>query len=319
MRLLQYFALALCLITQAAYAQGYPERSINLVVPFPPGGSADAVARPIAEKLATLLGKPVVVENRGGANTTIGALNVAQAPADGYRLFLMPGTHVLNPRLMKSVPFDPIADFTPVSMIASSPYVLFAAKNLPFDTLQGMVNYARDNPGKVSVGTTDALGKMASARLARIAGVQLVEVSYKGAPQLTADVMGGHLAMGVNTPVVVRGLHDDGSVRALAVTGAQAVETLKGVPTAAQVLGEPNYDFYTWFALAGPAGLSPDVVSKLEQAMSQIVRDPDIRQRLVAFGMTPAEDTTPAYASKLMRGYMEEMGKLVEAAGITPQ
>jgi len=319
MRLLRYFALLVYLSFHTAYAQGYPERTLNLVVPFPPGGSADAVARPIAEKLGAILGKPVVVENRGGANTTIGALNVAQAPADGYRLFLMPGTHVLNPRLMKSVPFDPIGDFTPVSMIASTPYVLFAARNLPFDTLQGMIDYARANPGEVSVGTTDALGKMASARLARVADVQLVEVSYKGAPQLTSDVMGGHLAMGINTPVVVRGLHDEGSVRALAITGTQTVETLKGVPTAAQVLGEPGYDFYTWFALAGPAGLPPEVVSKLEQAMSQILRDPDIRQRLIAFGMTPAEDTTPAYASKLMQNYMEEMGKLVEAAGITPQ
>ncbi len=318
--LLSVCGLLAWVVPQLAIAQdAWPTRPIRLVVPFPPGGSADAVGRPLAERLSSALGQPLVVENRGGGNTVIGGEVVARAAPDGYTLFLMPGAHVLSPKLMKAVPFDPVADFSPVSLLVTTPYVIFGGKKQPFDSFESMVRYAKANPGGVSIGTTDALGKAAVAMLKRSGAVDLLEVSYKGAPNLVADVVGGHLQLGINTPVVTAGLQRAGTAQALALTSRERLPMMKELSTVSELTGEAGFDIFTWFILAGPAGLPESVLARLEQAVQSVLSDRTFRDQMSALGMTPQQTADRAGARQFMRDYSERMGAALVAAGIQPQ
>ncbi|MEI6301182.1 MAG: tripartite tricarboxylate transporter substrate binding protein [Betaproteobacteria bacterium] len=319
MRYVMCALLGLFALVHEASAQAYPSRTVRLVVPFPPGGSADALARPLAERLSADLGQPVIVDNRGGGNTVIGADIVAKSAPDGYTLYLMPGAHVLSTRLMKNVPYHPIRDFTPVSMIVTTPYVIFSGANYPFKSLAELLAYAAANPDKISIGTTDALGKVVVATLNKYGKIQITEVSYKGAGPLASDVVGGHLSLGVNTPAVVNGLQKAGSVRALALTGVRRLPLMKEIPTVAESIGAADFDVHTWFVLAGPANLPAAVADRLQVAMAKILADQGLRERLINLGMAPVDNTSAAAAAAMMQAYMDRMGALLESSGIRPE
>lgn len=317
-RLLVLFVVALAL-SPVATAQTYPERPIRLIVPFAPGGSADAAARPVAEKLASALGQPIVVENRGGGLTVIGADLAAKAAPDGYTLFIMPGAHVLSPRLVKNVPFDPIRDFTPISMIAYIPFVVFSDAKLPFTTMKEMIGYAKANPGKLSVGTTDAVGRLALESLRNTAGLDITQINYKSAATLASDVAGSHIHMGILTPPAVLGFWRDKRIHALALTGPNRIESMPDVLPVAESAGIAGYSIQTWFALTGPAGMPAPVVDRLQREMQKILGDPEVRSKLQALGMDPATDASPARVSATMKGDSERLGKLLEQSGIKPE
>jgi tripartite-type tricarboxylate transporter receptor subunit TctC len=303
-------------LAQPVFAQTYPVKPVRIVVPFAPGGSADGAARPIAEKLGSMLGQSFIVENRPGAMSTIGGGIVAKAEPDGYTLLLMPGTHVLTPRLLKSVPFHPINDFTPVSMLVFTPYVISGAKSLPFSTLKEMVKYAEKNPEKLGIGNSEVTTRLAAESLSREARIKLTHIGYKGGGPIAADVLGGHLALGVTTPVSVLAFLKDRRVNALAVTSPKRLRSMPDVPTVAEALGIAHFDSQTWFALAGPAGMPRAVVDRLHRAVAKIIAEPEMSERLLVMGMTPAEDTTPEGLGAFMKNFAERNAALMDAAGI---
>ena len=220
---------------QPAMAQSYPTKPIRLIVPFPPGGSADATARPIAEKLSAALGQNIVVENRGGALTVLGAELAAKAAPDGYTLFLMPGAHVLSPRLVRNVPFHPVNDFTPIAMLAYVPFAIFTDPKQPFSTLQDMIAYAKANPGKLSIGITDAVGRLCIESLKSMAKIDVTLINYKGAPALATDVAGSQIHGGVITPPSILGFYKDRRLNVLAITGPKRLALMPNVPAAARI------------------------------------------------------------------------------------
>ena len=297
-----------------AGAQAYPNKSVRIVVPFAPGGSADGTARPVAERLSAILGQSFVIDNRPGGYGTVGAAHVAKSDPDGYTLLLVPGTHVLTPRLLPNLGYHAINDFSPVATLVFAPYVIIGAKNLPFSTLKEAVQYAREQPGKLSIGNSEVTTRLAGESLAKVAGVTVTHVPYKGGGPIANDVLGGHLAIGIVTPISALGFHREKRVNSLAVTSPKRLSSLPDVPTVAEALGIDEFDSQTWFALAGPANLPRAVIDRLSQAIRQIIDDRDVRERIANMGLVPAEDTSPEALGRLMRNFSERNGVLIDAA-----
>lgn len=295
-------------------AQNYPNKSVRIVVPFAPGGSADGTARPVAERLSSLLGQSFVIDNRPGGYGTVGAGHVAKSDPDGYTLLLVPGTHVLTPRLLPNLGYHAINDFSPIATLVFAPYVIISAKNLQFSNLKDAMQYAREQPGKLSIGNSEVTTRLAGESLAKAAGVTVTHVPYKGGGPIANDVLGGHLAIGVVTPVSALGFHREKRVNSLAVTSPKRLSSLPDVPTVAEALGVAEYDSQTWFALAGPANMPRAVVDRLSQAIRQIMQDRDMLERLANMGLVPAEDTSPDGLARLMKSFSERNGVLIDAA-----
>jgi tripartite-type tricarboxylate transporter receptor subunit TctC len=251
----------------------------------------------------------------------IGADLAAKATPDGYTLFLMPGTHVLSPRLVKNVPFDPIRDFTPIAMVAYVPFVVFSDSKLPFATMKDMVAYAKANPGKLSVGTTDAYGRLALESLRSATKIDLTQVNYKSAGTLAGDVVGGHIQMGILTPPAVLGFWRDKRASALALTGPSRIASMPNVLPVAEAVDVPDYNIQTWFALSGPAGLPRPVVERLQHEMQKILAEPDMRDKLQVLGMEAASaaDATSERVAATMKGDIDRLGRLLDQVGIKPE
>lgn len=268
-------------------ADDYPTRTIRLVVPFPPGGPTDIVARPLAQALSAALGQQVVVDNRGGAGGNIGAAAVAQAPADGYTLLLgTVGTHAINQSLYKKLPFDPGRDFTPVSLLASAPVVLVVHPAVPARSLREFLALAGGQSDKLAFGSAGAgtPGHLSGAIFAEMAGISLLHVPYKGSAPAVADLLGQQIpAMfdPVQSPLPhIRA----GKLRALAVSGARRSAVLPDVPTVAEA-GVPGYEIGAWWALFAPAGLPPAVLERLQAETARAMQSPQMRERLGELGI----------------------------------
>ena len=307
--------LAVC---QAAAGQSYPTKSIKLVVPFGPGGSADAIARPLADKLGTALGQSVVVDNRPGGLTVIGADLVAKAPADGYTLYLMPGTHALVPSLVAKVPFHVANDFTMVAMLGTQPYMIFANPKQPFSTFAEMLAYARANPGQLSMGVSDAVTLVTASTLKSVAKIDINVINYKGGGPQNTDLLGNQIATAVVTPNLMP-QQRDGKLRSIAVTTPQRLSFLPDSPTIAESIPGSQFDIHTWYAVAGPANLPKPIVDRLHAEIAKLVADGDFRRRLDDLGVVRPSDTRPEAATAAMRAYQERMAKLIDAAGIKPE
>jgi tripartite-type tricarboxylate transporter receptor subunit TctC len=317
-RLIYAVGVALLALSHAVFAQSYPTKSIRLVVPFGPGGSADAIARPLADKLGTALGQTVVVDNRPGGLTVIGADIVAKAAPDGYTLYLMPGTHVLTPFLVQKVPFNAIADFTPIAMLGSQPYMIFANPQQPFATFAEMITYARANPGKLSMGVSDAVTLVTASTLKAVAKADINIISYKGGGPQNNDLLGNQIGTAVVTPNLMP-LQRDGKLRALAATTPTRLPFLPDTPTIAESIAGSNFDIHTWYAVAGPANMPRAIVERLHAEIAKLAAEGDMRKRLNDLGMVPPADTRPEATLAAMKGYQERMGKHIEAAGVKPE
>lgn len=307
--------LAIC---QAAAAQPYPTRTIKLVVPFGPGGSADAIARPLADKLGTALGQTVVVDNRPGGLTVIGADLVAKSPPDGYTLYLMPGTHALVPSLVARVPFHVANDFTMVAMLGTQPYMIFANPKQPFATFAEMLAYARANPGQLSMGVSDAVTLVTASTLKSVAKIDINVINYKGGGPQNTDLLGNQIATAVVTPNLMP-QQRDGKLRSIAVTTPQRLSFLPDSPTIAESIPGSQFDIHTWYAVAGPANLPRPIVERLHGEIAKLVAEGDFRRRLDDLGVVKPADTRPEAATAAMKTYQERMARLIEAAGIKPE
>ncbi|HZR03398.1 MAG TPA: tripartite tricarboxylate transporter substrate-binding protein [Burkholderiales bacterium] len=301
-----------------AFAQQYPNKVVKIVIPFAPGGSADTVLRPLAEKLGAALGQAVVVDTRAGGLTVIGAEYVAKSPPDGYTLYLMAGTHVLLPYLLQNVPFDPIKDFIPIAMLGAQPYLFVAHPGQPFNSTSEMIRYAKANPGKLSIGVSDIVTRVAAESFLSAAQVDMSVVPYKGGGPVTTDVLGGHLSVGIASPLLLSYVKE-GRLKALGISSAKRISSAPALPTIEEAAGIPGYEMQTWYAIAGPAGIPPNIVARLRRDIERILAEPDMRQRLAEVGWEPAGSMTTEQAQQLMTDYMQKMGKLIRAAGIKPE
>ena len=304
---------------QTVFAQGYPSQTVRLIVPFAPGGSADGLGRAMADRLGAALGQTFVVENRPGASGTIGAALVAKAGPDGYTLFLMPGTHVLGPRLMKSLPFDAFADFTPISTLVFVPTVIVVGKDQPFNTLGEMLLFGKANRGKVAVGVSEISGRLTVEAINQSGNFGLLHANYKGGGPIGIDVAGGHLPAGVVGAASIMGQYKEGRIKILAVTSPKRLASIPEVATVAEALNIPGFDLQTWYALTGPKGLPSAIVERLQSVIPRILAEPGMKEKLSILGVVAAENSTSAALSKLMRSYADINGKLLDAAGIDPE
>jgi tripartite-type tricarboxylate transporter receptor subunit TctC len=308
--------VAVLATSTAGVAQGYPNRPVRLVVPFPPGGPADALGRALADQLHKMWGQPVIVENRGGAGGNIGAEVVARAAPDGYTLLLNASSHVINASLYEKLPYDPIKDFTPVSEVASYMLVLVVHPSLSAMSLKEFVAVANSKPDGLSVANA-GLGTpthLAAVLFAQAADVKLIHVPYRGAAPASTDLIAGQVPAMFNNPVNAVPQVKANTLRALAVTGAKHLSLLPDVPTVAES-GYPGFETRTWYGLFGPAGMPADIVRKLYADTDKVMHMPDVANNLVAQGWDIAV-SPPDQFSKVLQSELDRWSAVVKRAGI---
>ncbi|MCY0854154.1 Bug family tripartite tricarboxylate transporter substrate binding protein [Cupriavidus sp. D39] len=288
--LYRLLALAVATTTLAlpvpAGAQDFPDRAIHLVVPYPPGGTADILARLLAQRLAERVGKPVVVDNRAGAGTAIGSKFVAQAAPDGYTLLMgTVSSHAMNPALNRGVGYDPLKDFTPISRVASVPFVVLENPSVPAKTMGELIALAKARPGQITYASAGAgtSNHLAGELLAKAANIQLLHVPYKGSAPALADLLGGQVNLMFDLQVTAKAQIQAGTVRALAVTGAHRSSLLPGLPTVAES-GVQGFDVTAWFGIFGPAAMPAPVVDVLNRHLVAVLKSPEVRQQFTAQG-----------------------------------
>lgn len=327
MKLLKHLSTQLCLFTLAAVAafplqvaaQEYPNKPIRILVPFPPGGAVDIVARLLATDMSSFLGTNVVVENRGGASGNIAMDACAKAANDGYTVLLASASLAINKSLIKATPFDPQKDFTPISLVAMVPSVLVANKALPVNSVAELVAYAKANPGTLNYGS-NGLGTtqhLAATMFKLRTGADITHVPYKGVDQLVPDLVGGRIQLSFNNIASMQGQLKAGSIKALAVGRTSRWSGMPQVPTYVEA-GIGGLEYSSWVALFGPAGLAPHVVDKLHRATAAALSNPQIREKIQAGGNEPVGGTPAALASFLATE-IEQWSKAIAAAGLEPE
>jgi tripartite-type tricarboxylate transporter receptor subunit TctC len=311
---------ATALLTSGAHAQGYPDRPIELVVPYPPGGTNDVIARMVAEGLGTEFGQRVIILNKPGASAAIGSTYVARSKPDGHTLLLgSQGTHSANPYLLKVMNYDALKDFTPVAMIGKVNNVLVVPSSMPITTLDQYIAYAKKNPGVVNFSHAGTGTSMSLAgELFRLkTGVDIVSVPYQGSAAATLAVVSGEVqSMFANVPSVIQHINN-GKLRALGVTGAAPDALLPNVrPIAAQ--GVPGYEIQSWFGIMAPAGTPQPVVEKLNTAIRKVFAMPENQKKFEELGFTTSRFTAAEFAA-FIRADNEAIGGLVKQAGLKPE
>lgn len=302
----------------SAWSQGYPNKPIKIIVPFTPGGGNDVFARTVGQKLWERLGQPVVVENKPGAGSIVGAEFVAKSSPDGYTLLIAAKGLTLVPWVSKSPPFDVIKDFAPVGIGATQPMVAAVANSLPVKSINELIVYSKTNPRKLSYGTPGfgTLQHLATERFMHLTGTKMVQVPYKGAAGILTDLMSGEIQVMFGALNSAVPLMQSGRIRAIAVAEHQRLPQFKDLPTVNESL--PGYEENHWFGLLAPAGTPEAVVNKLSDEQQTIVNMPDVRERLAGVGMD-SNPTSAAEMRKIMTTELAKWGQLVRLAGIQPQ
>lgn len=304
------------LSTSAVFAQAiYPTKPIRLIVPFPPGGGAEATARLIAHKLGESLGQAVVVETRAGAGGNIGTDYVARAQPDGYTLLLATNGMAIQPHLQK-LSWDPIKDFTPVGLVAVYSLVIAVHPSVAAQNLTELVAYAKTHPRQLSYGSSGSGGPLhMGAELFRShAGIELLHVPYKGNAPMTIALLSGEINMVFDSPVGPLPNIRAGKVRALATTGKRRSSSLPDVPTVIES-GLAGFDYESWNGIVAPAGTPKDIVARLSNEVAKAVASPDVRERLIALGYEPRVAKTDEFAA-LIAADMGRFGRVVKEVGM---
>ena len=286
-----------------AFADTFPSKPIQLVIPFPPGGATDVIGRLVGKKLGDKLGQTVVVDNRPGAGTIVGASFVAKAAPDGYTLLASSGTtFTVNPAIHAKLPYDPVKSFEPIGFAGRTGLILLANKDQPVSNLKQLVAAAKAQPGKLTYGSfgSGTTAQFAGEMLFNLAGVKLLHVPYKGSAPAMTDLIGGQIPFTVDTVAAAIPQVKSGKVKAIAVTTAKRSTLLPDVPTAAEA-GFPGIDADTWLALVAPRGLPADVKQKLEKALAEVMADPETRKALTNAGFEPLDGTGAAVSAQIAR------------------
>ncbi|MBR0660632.1 Bug family tripartite tricarboxylate transporter substrate binding protein [Neoroseomonas oryzicola] len=309
-------ALAATLAAAPVRAQAWPTRPVRLVVPFPPGGPADAIGRILGERLAEIWGQPVVIDNRGGAGGNIGADIVAKAVPDGHTLLLAASSHVQGAALYRRLAFDPIQDFTPITQVAYYSLVVVVHPSVPAMNLRDLEALMRANPGQVTV-TSAGVGTPThlTAELFRIrAGLEFTHVPFQGAAPAHTALLAGQVQAMFHNPVLAVPAVQAGRLRALATTGAARAAALPEIPTLAES-GYPGFDAGTWYAVLGPAGIPAPVVAKIDTDLRRVVALPVVKDRFAAQSLE-TRDLGPEALATLMRDELESWGALIQRLNI---
>jgi tripartite-type tricarboxylate transporter receptor subunit TctC len=310
-------AFAIALAAGAALAQPYPSRPIRLVIPFAPGGLVDVPGRVLAQKLTEALGQPVVVENRAGAGSTIGADHVAKSKPDGYTLMITSTTHVISANLYRALPYDALRDFAPVMKLTEGPYVLVVNPALKAASVAELVALARERPGRIDYASSGngSSQHLVAALFCAMAGAPLNHIPYKGSDRATQDLIGGQVMVGfVGTPIALPHVKS-GRLRALAVSTATRSAQMPGVPTLAEA-GVPGYEATIWIGLFAPAGAPPEILARLHAEISRVLAAPEARAQIAATGVDVSLAGAEDFAS-FVRAEHAKWGKVVRDTGAT--
>jgi len=314
----------LCALGAAAWGPAvaqeaaFPNKPITLVIPFPPGGATDVLGRLIGKKLGDKLGQSVVIDNRAGAGTTIGATYVAKAAPDGYTLLMSSGTtFTVNPAVRAKLPYDPVKSFEPIGIAGRTSLILLANKDVPVSDVKQFVAMVKAAPDKYSYGSYGAgtTSQFAGEMFFHAAGLKIQHVPYKGSAPAMVDLMGGQVPFTVDTVSAALPQLKDGKIKAIAVTAGKRSALLPKVPTLAES-GYPGLEMDTWLALVAPRGLPPAVKARLELTLAQVVADPETRDKLIAVGFEPTYASAKA-VSELIDKELPLMRAVAQRAAIT--
>jgi len=318
-------ALAACCLAGAPLASAqtgaYPSRPIKFIVPLIPGGGNDLLARVIAERMGPAVNQPVVVENKPGAGGNVGTEYVARQPADGYTILITSPTHVINPAFYLKLPYDPIRDFMPISLIATIPFVLTVNASVPARNVKELIALARSQPGKFTYGTA-GVGTphhLSIEMLRSATGIDVVHVPYKGAGALVPALVAGEITMTIGALSSLLPHIQSGRLRALGTAAIARTPALPEVPSIADAAGLPGFDMVSWFGVLAPAGTPPAIVGRLTMEINRIIQNPQVaKERLAPVGLEPVGTSAEAFAD-VLKTELVKYAKVAKEAGIKPE
>jgi len=315
----RHFAAGAVLALAAAFpllaaAQAYPAKSVNLVVPYPAGGATDVIARMIADKLTPVWGQPVVVVNKPGAGTLIAAEQVARSPGDGYTLYMTTAAHTISANLYKKIPYDPVKDFTPITLTSTIPLVLVTTPSLPAKTLPELIARAKADPGMSFASTGNGTPQHLTMELFKAQNkLTLTHVPYKGDSPMLTDLIGGQVPMAFVTLSAAMPYIKAGKLRAIALAHGKRVEGIASVPTFAEA-GMPGFVAATWFGLFGPGTMPPELANRIYRDVAKIVAVPEFTAKLKEMG-GDVDNSTPQAFQAHIQGELKRWGEAVRLSG----
>ena len=309
-------AFAFALIVVPGHAQQYPSRPVRLIIPFPPGGGTDTMARSIAPKLSEFLGQQVVPENRGGAGANIGAEIAAKSPPDGYTLMLATITNAIGATLYQKLNYDLVRDFAPVTQLATTPHVLVVHPSVPVKTVKDFTALAKSRPGQLSYSSSGSgsAAHLAGELYASLTGTKMVHIPYKGGGPSMIALVGGEVSVCFATMPSAVGYVRSGRLRGIAVTTDKRSPSMPELPTIAET-GVKGYEAGSWYGLSAPAGTPKDIVSRLNAETLKVMALPDVKDRLFKAGFEVVTSTPEQFAA-FTRDEIQKWGKLVKATGL---
>ena len=301
-----------------ALAQAFPNKPMRLILPYPPGGGSDTIARPFARKMAENTGQQVVVDNRGGAGGNIGMETAARSAPDGYTFVMgLTAQLAVNPGLYPKLPYDPIRDFSPVTLLANGAYLLVAHPSLPATTMKDVIAISKKRPNEILYASSGngSGAHLATELLNTMTGIKLKHVPYKGGGPALVDTISGQTQLLFATPIASAGHIEGGRLRAIAVSTTKRVSSMPNVPTVAES-GVPGYDSGVWYGMLAPKGTPRDIIRKLNEEFRKVLADAGIRSFLTKSGVDP-EGGTPEELGKYMRSELAKWTKVIKTANIT--
>lgn len=315
-------AMALCFAaaTSTALAQGYPSKPVRIISPYAAGGGNDAIARAVGLALSKKLGQPVVIENKAGANGVIGADFVAKQPPDGYAIVLVPTQHVYNSSIYEKLPFDPLKDFTPITLVGSAPLLIVASKTAPFKNLPEFIKYAKSRPAnEINFSTAGAgsAGHLAGAMLAQVLGLKFQHVAYRGAAPASQALFTGEVMVSISPPPPLLPLVRQDRVNAIGMTGRNRSQSAPDIPTIVEQ-GVDKYDAGLWYGFLGPAKMPRDIVMKLNAAINEVINEKELKQTLAQNGLD-VTGSTPEEFGKLMASDAVRWAPIIKSTGLKPE
>jgi tripartite-type tricarboxylate transporter receptor subunit TctC len=301
--------------TDPSGAQTYPSKPVRLVVPFPPGGATDVIARLISQKLHETWGQPVVLDYKPGAGTVIGTDAVAKAPPDGYTMGMVITAHVLNPSVRPNLPYDTHKDLAGVSMVSVSHIVIVATKSLQANTVPELIALAKKNPGKLNYATpgTGTAMHLAGELLNTMAGINIVHVPYRGGAPAYPDVISGRVELQIDPIFASMGNIESNQVKAIAITSAQRAPSAPNIPTVAETI--PGFNVQSIAGIVVPGATPRDIVNRINAAVTQALKTPELRERMQGVGMEPSP-TTPEQFDAFVRSEIAKWADVVKASGM---
>jgi tripartite-type tricarboxylate transporter receptor subunit TctC len=301
-----------------ARAETYPSHPVQVIVPFAAGGGVDIIARILQPKMEDFLRQPLVIQNRPGAAGIIGTNSVAKAAPDGYTLLFTLTPHVVNAFMYKQLPYDPLRDFAPISLTATTSNVLAVNPNVKANSVRELIDLAKAHPATLNYGTpgVGSAFHLAGALFGVMANVNIIDIPYKAGPQATADLLSGQVQIVFGNLLTLLPYMESGQVRALAVTSSKRLAVMPELPTVSES-GVPGYEFETWFGMLAPAGTPPDRIQRLYAALRQAIESPEVRKQTAAQAADLA-GTTPEEFSNFLHEEMTKWGRVIRQTGLEP-